>query len=108
MKAIDWHNFFSLFGVTTMKVDLFGLLHLQSKDDSQKFALKAIPMPLRTSKFKWDEALMNCKSYISHDVFADVHPWFGTGNCSYLRTNQLEQESASVQAAFFLDLFSLW
>jgi hypothetical protein len=82
-------------------VNLFGLLHLQSKDDGQKFALKDIPMPLRISEFKHDEALMNCKSHVSHDVFVDVHPWFGTSNRSYLGTNQLEQESASVQATFF-------
>jgi hypothetical protein len=28
MKAINWHNFFSLFGVTTMKVNLFVFIRL--------------------------------------------------------------------------------
>jgi hypothetical protein len=94
MKAIDWHNFFSLFGVPTLKVDLYDLLHLQSKDDGQKFALKAITLPC-----KRDKSLMNCKSHVSNDVFVDVRHWCGTGNRSYHGTNQLEQ------AAFFCRSF---
>jgi hypothetical protein len=88
--------------VTTIKIDLFDVLHLHSKDDGQKFVLKAIPMPLRASEFKRDEhwwtanptfPMMFLQTFALGLALATVH--------TLERTNWVEQESASVQTAAF-------